>query len=165
MHDVSTGATYSTAREAAAARAEALGSQTPSKRRLAAKELIKRISFMRKVYMPVRGNIRLWADLCSAEKHAVKSKAMFAAEPTYEMLCIQLKYDPWRDSLLSAWIMLGRHSVSPAFLDVENIGCGLHQRASKLHAVLVQAVRTMAKNRYCSMVDQLLPRCGPTLST
>ena len=144
VHDVSTGGTYITAREAAMARAEALGDSSPLKK-ISAKELIKRISFMRKVYMPLNGIVKLFADLSSAEKHASsrKSQAMFTAEPTYEMICIQLKYDPWRDSLVSAWYMLGRPSA--ACLHVESLDDdGLHERARQLHAVLVQTVRNMA---------------------
>lgn len=145
MHDVSTGGTYLTAREAAVARAEALGLAAVEKKKIPAKMLIKRISFMRKVYMPVRGGkVRIFADVCSAEKHSVKSRAMFAAEPTYEMMCIQLKYDPWRDSLLSAWIKLGRPSTASRVL--KSLGDdSLHERACNLHSVLVQTVRNMAK--------------------
>jgi hypothetical protein len=120
-------------------------------------ELVKRISFMRKVYMPVRGKVKLFADLRSAAKHASsrESQAMFAAEPTLEMMCIQLKYDPWRNSLLSAWKKVGRRSV--ACRDVKSLrDDGLHERACHLHAVLVHVVR---------MVEQLLPHCRPTLIT
>lgn len=145
VNDASTGGTYTTAREAAVARAEALGLPAVVKKSVASKKLIKRISFMRKVYMPARGGkVRLFADLCSAEKHAVKSRPMFEAEPIYEMMCIQLKYGPWRDSLLSAWIKLGR--PSPACLVVKSLRDDvLHERACNLHIVLVQAVRNMAK--------------------
>lgn len=145
VHDVSTGGTYSTARADAKARAEALGLPAPA-RRIGSKELVKRISFMRKVYMPVRGQVRLFADLRSAAKHASsrESQAMFAAEPTLEMMCIQLKYDPWRNSLLSAWKKVGRRSV--ACRDVKSLrDDGLHERACHLHAVLVHVVRNMDK--------------------
>ena len=145
VHDVSTGGTYATAREAAVARAEALGLPMLVKKRVPSKELIKRISFMRKVYMPVReGKVWLFADVCSAEKHAVKSRPMFEAEPAYEIICVQLKYHPWRDALLSAWIKLGR--PKPACVNVKSLGDdGLHERACNVHTVLVQTVRNMAK--------------------
>lgn len=145
VHDVSTGGTYLTAEEAAVARAETLGLPRPERKRIAAKVLIFRIAFMRRIYMPARGNIRLFADLSSAVKHTSKSKAMFAAEPTYEMMCIQLKYDPWRDALLSAWIMRGKPRAACSVLrPVCLTDDSLHERASNLQAVLVQAVRNMA---------------------
>ena len=165
VHDANTGGTYATAQEAASARAEALELPGPEKKTIPAKELIKRISLMRAVYMPVRGNMSLFADLESAVQHVVQSKAMFAAEPTYEMMCIQLKYDPWRNALLSAWNMRG--STEYAWNAVQSSSLSstmsfhddeLHARASNLHSVLVQAVRNMANtdteawSRNCSRV-------------
>ena len=73
VYDVSTGAIYSTAREAAAARAEAAGLPTLAKRRITAKELIKRSSFVRRVNMPVRGKIRLWSMLSSRRQCSQQS--------------------------------------------------------------------------------------------
>ena len=135
VHDVVVGGSFMTDREAAVARAAAPKLEATLRRRTQAQELIGRISLLRQVYMPLHEDTSLLADLGSAFKHAKESKAMFAAEPSLDMVSIQLKYEPWRCALLKAW----RHNGLPGGgLAVVNLNeSGLRARATRLHAVLV----------------------------
>jgi hypothetical protein len=103
VQGMSTGSTYTTSREAAAARAKMLKLEKPPQKRVSAQELMERVGILREVYMPATGKAWLPADLQSMFEHARQAHMMFRAEPALEVLNIQLKYVPWRDALLASW--------------------------------------------------------------
>ena len=62
------------------------------------------------------------------------------------MISIQLKYGPWRDALLDAWRQRGKPAAEcievKALMDK-----GLHERASRLHSMLMLTMGLMAKRK------------------
>ena len=76
VQGMSTGSTYATSREAAVAFANMLKLEKPPQKRVIAQELMKRVSFLRDIYMPVTGKAWLPADLQSMCEHAWKAYMM-----------------------------------------------------------------------------------------
>ena len=90
----------------------------------------------------------LFADLCSALRHATESKMMFTSEPALEMISIQLKYDPWRVALLSSWKHHRSAFKLSGSLDIASLNDpDLHTCATRLHAVFAHTVQAMAKTQ------------------
>ena len=148
LNSMAAGKTYATGRQAAAARASILGSATVVLKKPSAVAISRRLRFIRKVYMPALGKQWLFADLSSALKHATESRMMFAAEPGLEMLSIQLKYEPWRVALLSSWKQMRSAFPLAGSLDVTSVNDPvLHERATRVHALLVRTVQTVAKTK------------------
>ena len=104
--DARTGSTYSTDREAAAARGRALGvSDIAQKRKLRPQLLAAIMGVVRNIFFPQRGPQLLMSDLEAAMHHKKQSACMYAAFPATEGISIQLKYRHWNDALLQSWVM------------------------------------------------------------
>ena len=145
MNDVSVGASFNTDKEAAVARATALKLSTVPTLRATAKEIIKRTTLLRQVYMPRRGRPAYPADLRSAFTHVRKSMVMYNAEPALEAVSIQLKYEPWRQALLACWTEEGKPG---GILDVAGLtDSDLCARASRLRAVPTHTIQYMSKTQ------------------
>ena len=150
VYDVAGLGMHRTAQQAAQARSSALGMDKLKKKRTSAQEMIDRLNLLQKVYLPKCGQWKMFADLHSAFKHVKTSQAMFAAEPAFEMISIQLKYDPWRNALLDAWRQRGKPAAEcvpdlrSAFSFEDK---GLHARASRLHSVLMLTIKIMFKTK------------------
>ena len=149
VNDASTGRTYSSDRDAAAARSEALGASDDAlKRSISPKALATRMRIMRRIYFPRRGPQLLMSDLDAAIRHVKLSACMYAAFPTTEGVSNQFKYGPWKDALLKAWIKKGKPKAI-AVLDAEVSlddaevaleSSNLLQDASVLRSLLVDVV-------------------------
>ena len=142
VNDARTGRTYGTGKEAADARLQMSGaSDATEKRKLSPRNLAARMRFVRQIYFPRQGAQLLMSDLEAAIDHIKHSARMYKAFPATEGISIQLKYRPWKDALLAAWVAEGRPEATTMFLSLENRT--LQQDARVLRSVLARAVRSI----------------------
>ena len=145
VNDAYTGRTFSTDREAAAARAEALGeSEDAEKYKLRPQLLAVRMGVMRSIYFPQRGPQLLMSDLQGAIRHKSHSAAMYTAFPATEGISIQLKYLPWKGAVLQAWIAEGRPQATHIVATAVKLKTVLHD-ARVLRSLLVRAIRSIGQ--------------------
>lgn len=142
VNDASTGRTYSTDREAAAARLHVLGdSDMAPKRSIRPQLLAARMGIMRSICFPQRGPQLLMSDLEAATHHMKQSACMYAAFPATQGISIQLKYRPWKDALLQAWIIEGRPKATLVVsTEVSLASKDVQHDAIVLRSLLVHAV-------------------------
>ena len=145
VNDAYTGRTFSTDREAAAARAEALGeSEDAEKYKLRPQLLAVRMGVMRSICFQRRGPQLLVSDLEAAIHHKKQSACMCAAFPATEGISIQLKCMPWKDAILQAWAIEGRPKATPvAITEVSLVSRTVQHDAIVLCLLLVRATASV----------------------
>lgn len=82
-------------------------------KRTASKCSLRRVRELVSILMKLRGG-HLPGDQESAIEHVAKSELMFNSEPGHELLSLQGKYKPWKDSMLKHWTQLANKSSSSA---------------------------------------------------
>ena len=146
VQGIGAGSTYATSKDATIARANMLKLEKTPQKRVSAQELMKRVSFLRDIYMPVDVKAWLPADLQSMFEHERQAHMMFRAEPTLEVLSIQVKYAPWRDALLASWTQQRSAFTPKGDIEVSSVDDpSLHARASRLHCVLTHTINCVAQ--------------------
>ena len=86
----------------------------------------------------------MMSDVEAAIHHIEQAEGMYAAFPATQGVSIQLKYRPWKDALLDAWITEGRPKatlVLSAELSAGNKA--LQQDACVLRSLLVRALHSI----------------------
>ena len=147
MNDAPTGQTYSTDREAAAARGQALGlSDIPRRHSLKPQLLAVRMGVMRRILFPQRGPQLLMSDLEAAIFHKKQSACLYEAVPATEGISIQLKYRPWKHALMQAWVIEGRPKATPVVsTEASPASTTVQHNAILLRSLLVRALHSISE--------------------
>ena len=77
--------------------------------------------------------------------HKKQSGCMYAAFPATEGISIQLKYRPWKDALLQAWVMEGRPKATPMSTKASPASTTVQQDAIVLRSLLVRALHSISE--------------------
>ena len=101
---------------------------------------------VRSIFFPQRGPQLLMSDLEAAIFHKKQSACLYEAVPATEGISIQLKYRPWKDALMQAWVIEGRPKATPVVsTEASPASTTVQHNAILLRSLLVRAIHSISE--------------------